>query len=68
MAAIGSLTNNFTFADFSGDNIMTVTSNTGVRKVTLGQGAKDKLVFGDQLEMVIESEGISFNYIGEIGE
>ena len=61
---IGSLANNFTFADFKGDNIMTVTSSTGVRKVTLGQEAKDKLVFGNQLEMVIESEGISFNYIG----
>lgn len=60
----GVLAKEFGFSDFNGINTMKIFNNNGVRQVILGEQPKDKLIFGDQLEMIIESEGISFNYIG----
>jgi len=60
---IGAVTNTFTFANATGQSAMIIHNDTK-NSVIVGSQTKDVLNFSDKIQIEIENNGITFNYIG----
>lgn len=60
---IGAVSNTFTFANRNGASAMTI-QNDAQNSVTIGSQTSDILNFSNQIQVEINDDGISFNYIG----